>query len=74
LYLGVEIGLKQQLALCDALGRLLCMVSEKVPCPTASDVQDWLRQQIPPLIGREAEFSGKVSRRRGLRRRAGEQL
>jgi glucokinase len=62
LYLGVEIGAtKQQLALCDARGEGLCTVSEKVPLPNgASDVQDWLRKQIPPLIGREAQFGGKV--------------
>ena len=62
LYLGVEIGAtKQQLALCDALGELLCIVSEKVPLPNgATDVQGWLRKQIPPLIARQTEFGGRV--------------
>ena len=62
LYLGVEIGAtKQQVALSDAAGDLLCTVSEKVPLPNgAADVQDWLLRQVPLLVGREAEFGGKV--------------
>ena len=62
LYLGVEVGAtKQQLALADAGGRPLCMVSEKVPLPNgAADVRDWLAVQIPRLIAREGEFRGRV--------------
>jgi glucokinase len=62
LYLGVEIGAtKQQIALADAGGELLCTVSEKVPLPNgATDVRDWLVKRIPPLVAREAEFGGKV--------------
>jgi glucokinase len=62
LYLGVEIGAtKQQLALVDAGGELLCIISEKVPLPNgAQDVQDWLHRQIPRLVAREAEFEGRV--------------
>ena len=62
LYLGVEIGATNNSSRCtDAGGELLCMVSEKVPLPNgATDVRAWLLKQIPPLIGREAEFGGKV--------------
>ena len=62
LFLGVEIGAtKQQVALSDAAGDLLCTISEKVPLPNgATDVQDWLLRKVPVLIGREAEFDGKV--------------
>jgi glucokinase len=62
LYLGVEIGAtKQQVALSDAAGDLLCTISEKVPLPNgATDVQDWLLRTVPRLIEREAEFGGKV--------------
>jgi glucokinase len=62
LYLGVEIGAtKQQVALSDAAGDLLCTISEKVPLPNgATDVRDWLLRKVPLLIGREAEFRGKV--------------
>ena len=58
LYLGVEIGAtKQQVALSDAAGDLLCTISEKVPLPNgATDVQDWLLRTVPRLIEREAEF------------------
>jgi glucokinase len=62
LYLGVEIGAtKQQVALSDAAGDLLCTISEKVPLPNgATDVQDWLLRTVPRLIEREAEFGGMV--------------
>jgi len=62
LYLGVEIGAtRQQVALSDAAGELLCLVSEKVPLlHGAADVRQWLLQQLPQLIAREAEFAGTV--------------
>ena len=62
LYLGVEIGAtKQQLALSDADGQLLCIVSEKVPLPNgATDVRNWLLRQVPLLVSREVEFRGQV--------------
>jgi glucokinase len=62
LYLGVEIGAtKQQVAISNAEGDLLCTISEKVPLPNgATDVQDWLRQKVPLLIRRDTEFGGQV--------------
>ncbi len=62
LYLGVEIGAtKQQLALTDAQGTSLCLVSERVPLPDgAVNVRDWLAAHIPTLIARQSEFQGRV--------------
>lgn len=62
LYVGIEIGAtKQQVALSDAAGDLLCTISEKVPLPNgATDIHKWLQERIPQLVGREAEFGGQV--------------
>ncbi len=52
LYLGVEIGgTKQQIAVCDAQGQVIDMVSEKVAHENgAADILDWLERKIPQLL------------------------
>ncbi|MGA2436272.1 MAG: hypothetical protein ABSF26_20685 [Thermoguttaceae bacterium] len=60
LYLGIEIGAtKQQLALADADGEPLGMVSGKFPLPNgAANIRGWLLAEIPRLIARQGEFGG----------------
>ena len=53
-YLGVEIGCtKQQLAVCDADGRIVEMIGEKVPHPDgARDILAWLERRVDGLLAR----------------------
>ena len=53
-YLGVEIGCtKQQLAVCDADGRIVDRIGEKVPHPDgAKDILAWLESRVDELLAR----------------------
>lgn len=62
LFLGVEIGAtKQQLALGDADGNLLYVLSERISIPNgAQDILDWLKIKVPEIIVKEKELEGKT--------------
>ena len=57
LYLGIEIGCtKQQMAVCDAEGRILEILGEKVPHPNgAQDILDWLEAHVRDMLKRYPE-------------------
>ena len=72
-YIGVEIGgTKQQIASFDEEGKLLTLISEKIPLPNgADDIRDWMKINVPKLVtadtvGIGVGFGGIVDSRIGL--------
>ncbi len=57
LYLGIEIGCtKQQMAVCDAEGRIVEILGEKVPHPNgARDILEWLETHVRDMLTRHPE-------------------
>ncbi len=51
-YIGVEIGgTKQQLASFDETGKMLRVISERIPLPRgAVDILDWMQKHLPTLL------------------------
>ena len=60
LYLGVEIGgTKQQIAVCDANGNIIKMVSDYVAIPNgASDIIAWIDVKLSELLSEYKEIKG----------------
>lgn len=54
LYLGIEIGgTKQQIAICNGVGRIIDKIAEKVPHENgAPDIQEWVKEKSAKLLMR----------------------
>ena len=63
LFLGVEIGAtKHQICLGDENGNIYCTVQGKVVLKDGvAGILEWMKWNIPVLIGRETEFGGKAA-------------
>ncbi len=72
-YIGVEIGgTKQQLASFDENGRLIDLISERIPIPNgAVDIRNWIEENLPRLISERTVaigvgFGGILDSRTGV--------